>query len=277
MPELWDIAVITRRTGLTSRALRHYEARGLIAPLRSGSGRRLYGAPELERIHQIITLKRAGLSLQAIGAVLAHRGHNLASLIDAQLEAVEAESARLAAMRALLMDVKARLVRQETLDPATLCELIHESQRAAAEGDESWRRLTGRYMDQTVQQQFERAFPTITCEFTSEEYDAKWRDLGARIGAALPLDPTSETALGFVREWMTLLAPFSAIATPEMWQGARSLYDDVDTWRGEDGIDPGFDGAVWRFISAASTAARERGADIGPVPAWFEQRTFKES
>ncbi|MBA4045442.1 MAG: MerR family transcriptional regulator, partial [Erythrobacter sp.] len=56
MSDSFSIQEVVRRTGLTSRALRFYEARGLIAPLRASSGRRFYGAAELERIHQIVTL-----------------------------------------------------------------------------------------------------------------------------------------------------------------------------------------------------------------------------
>src|SRR3954451_23241643 len=62
-----DIRDVAKRTGLTSRALRFYEARGLLSPLRTYSGRRLYGRGELERIQQILALKRAGLSLAQIG------------------------------------------------------------------------------------------------------------------------------------------------------------------------------------------------------------------
>lgn len=76
---------------------------------------------------------------------------------------------------------------------------------------------------------------------------------------------------------MALLAPFSQVATPAMWEGARAIYDDVDNWRGEGGVDPGFDGAVWRFISAATSAALARSEDIGPMPAWMQASTPKET
>lgn len=276
MSDSFSIQEVVRRTGLTSRALRFYEARGLIAPLRAGSGRRFYGAAELERIHQIVTLKRAGLTLEAIGRVLGRGPHDLAAMIDAQLEVIEAEAARLADIRALLVAVKVRLARHEALDPATLCDLIHDSQHAASGDLAAWQAFASRYMDQSVQDEFARALLAMECDFSSEEYNAKWRDLGTRISAALPLAPDSAAALGFVREWMALLAPFSAVATPAMWDGARAIYDDVDNWRGEGGVDPGFDGAVWRFIREATAAARARGADIGPVPAWFGTQDSQE-
>ena len=197
-------------------------------------------------------------------------------MIAAQLEVIEAEAARLAEIRALLVAVKARLARHEALDPDTLCQLIHDSQHAASGDMAAWQAFASRYMDESVQAEFVRAMPAMECDFSSEEYNAKWRDLGARISAALPLAPDSAAAVGFVREWMALLAPFSAVAAPAMWEGARAIYNDVDNWRGEGGIDPGFDGAVWRFIREATAAARARGADIGPVPAWFGTQDSQE-
>lgn len=58
MQDVLDIAEVVRRTGLTSRALRFYEARGLVAPLRTHSRRRLYGPGELERLNQVVRSRR---------------------------------------------------------------------------------------------------------------------------------------------------------------------------------------------------------------------------
>src|SRR4029079_13321808 len=58
MADSLDIAEVARLTGLTVRALRFYEARGLVRPLRTASGRRHYGPVELERLHQVIAMKR---------------------------------------------------------------------------------------------------------------------------------------------------------------------------------------------------------------------------
>ena len=80
MAELLDIAEVVRRTGLTSRALRFWEARGLLKPVRTASGRRYYGPDELERLHAVIALKRAGFSLGAIGEMLGDRRADLGRL-----------------------------------------------------------------------------------------------------------------------------------------------------------------------------------------------------
>ena len=96
MDDPLDISEVVRRTGLTSRALRFYEARGLVSPLRTHTGRRLYGPGELERIAQILALKRAGLTLAQIQRLTAKRPLDLKRLIEAQLEALAAREAELA-------------------------------------------------------------------------------------------------------------------------------------------------------------------------------------
>jgi len=49
MEEALDIGDVARETGLSLRALRFYEARGLIRPVRTAGGRRVYGPGELSR------------------------------------------------------------------------------------------------------------------------------------------------------------------------------------------------------------------------------------
>ncbi|MFD7551656.1 MerR family transcriptional regulator [Streptomyces sp. NPDC059578] len=50
-------------TGLTPRALRHYEQQGLLRPGRTSSGHRVYTSAHLEQLHAIGELLRAGLTV----------------------------------------------------------------------------------------------------------------------------------------------------------------------------------------------------------------------
>src|SRR4051794_29768786 len=108
MEQPLDIREVARRTGLTCRALRFYEARGLLRPLRTYSGRRVYGAGELARIQQILALKRAGLTLAQIGRLTSGRSLDLTVIIDAQLALIEERKAELDEAEALLISVKSR-------------------------------------------------------------------------------------------------------------------------------------------------------------------------
>jgi DNA-binding transcriptional MerR regulator len=59
-----------RRLGVSVKALRLYEQRGLIAPPRTASGWRTYGPAEMARATEIATLRALGLSLAEVGQVV---------------------------------------------------------------------------------------------------------------------------------------------------------------------------------------------------------------
>jgi len=247
MDDLLDIREVVRRTGLTSRALRFYEARGLVAPLRTYEGRRLYGAAALERIAQIVALKRAGLTLAQIQSLTARRALDLAALIDAQLEALASRQAEIEEAKALLLLVKSRIDRGEPVDAATFCSLIRQGD--AVMEHENWKKVLDRYYSPEEQAHWAERMPA---GFDQQDYSRKWAELSARIEAALPLDPASAPAQAFLDEWKALLEPFTAVATPEMLAGATNLYNRMDEWK--DQQQPPFSMEVWQFIQAAGKA-----------------------
>ncbi len=269
-----DIAAVVRLTGLSSRALRFYEARGLLRPLRTYSGRRHYGPAELERIHQIVALKQAGFKLAEIAALDGRRAVDFASLIELQLSAIAGQTSRLAELHTLLVSIRQRLHRSESIDTASFCNLIRQSEHLASEADDGWATLVRHYMSAQAEADFLDAGPAMPDNFDHAAYAAQWAELGGRIKQALPLDPASPAAFAFLREWYALLAPFSAIATPAMWAGTRAMYDDVDGWRGQIASDPGFDGEVWQFMTQATDLALARGDDLGPLPPWMQRQSI---
>jgi DNA-binding transcriptional MerR regulator len=65
--DVWlTAAECAQRIGLTVRALRLYEQHGLITPRRTVKNWRCYGAGEIARLNEVLTLKRLGLSLSRI-------------------------------------------------------------------------------------------------------------------------------------------------------------------------------------------------------------------
>ncbi len=268
MTQIIDIAEVARRTGLSARALRFYEARGLVRPLRTASGRRAYGAGELERLHQLIALKRAGLSLQQIKKLFDRQPIDLRELIALQLDALDQQACSLDEARATLRTTLSRIDRGEPIDAATFCSLIRTGDLMMTDETQKWQAVTDRYMSDQAKADFARTAADMGDVFDPVATGAKWKELGDRIKAALPLDPASPTALGFVREWFALLAPFTAVATPAMWEGARDLYGRMDEWQGQ--ADPGFDLTVWQFIQSATAAAKAAGHDVGPMPSFAQ-------
>jgi len=59
-----------RRLGISTKALRLYEQRGLITPIRSAAGWRAYGADEMTRTADIVALRALGFSLAEVARML---------------------------------------------------------------------------------------------------------------------------------------------------------------------------------------------------------------
>ncbi|VAV91032.1 hypothetical protein MNBD_ALPHA04-438 [hydrothermal vent metagenome] len=268
MDDSLTINEVVRRTGLSSRALRFYEARAMIAPLRTGSGRRIYCAADLERIHQIITLKKAGLTLKQIGILLDHKPINLDDLLRQQLEILDGKSREIATAQTNLKTALSRIENGELLDAATLCSLIKDGDNMMME--EKWMKVIDRYYSPQEQKEWTEHVGDKMEMFNQEDYNAHWQALSGRIEAAMPLDPASDKALGFVREWFTLLEPFSKVATPQMWTQSRKLYEKMPEW--ENDVETSFSSKVWQFIREATGAAMRAGKDIGPIPDWMRDQ-----
>jgi DNA-binding transcriptional MerR regulator len=255
MIETLDISTVARLTGLTSRALRFYEARGLIAPLRTFSGRRLFGSAELARVHQLLTLKRAGLSLAQIKQLFDGRRIDLGQVLRTQIETIDVQTRDLAEARVHLEAALSRIDRGEPLDAATLCSLIKSG--ADIMEHQNWSAVIDRHIGPEAKADFAAAMPGMPPDFDQAAYSAKWDDLASRIEAALPMDPASGLARAFYEEWIALLAPFTAIASPAMMHGVGKMYDKIPEWQAEQ--KPPFSAEVWAFIKSVGPAPVPQG------------------
>lgn len=112
-----DVTVITMRigelatrSGVSTRALRYYEERGLLHAFRSPAGQRYYGEPAVERVQLIQQLFAANLSSQTIadlmpcmdGAITPAQAQDRLTRerdhIDAQIESLTMARSRLDAV-----------------------------------------------------------------------------------------------------------------------------------------------------------------------------------
>src|ERR1700758_4044319 len=96
------------RFGVSIKALRLYEQRGLLTPLRTEAGWRTYGPDQIARLHQILALKRLGLPLARIAALLASSGA-LEPILALQEQALARDSERLGRALALVRAAREKL------------------------------------------------------------------------------------------------------------------------------------------------------------------------
>ncbi len=72
--DLLPIGELAARTGVAVSAIRFYEAKGLIASLRTAGGQRRFLRADTRRLSFILIAQQMGLSLDEIAAELVRRG-----------------------------------------------------------------------------------------------------------------------------------------------------------------------------------------------------------
>lgn len=251
MAESLDIAAVARLTGLTSRALRFYEARGLVTPLRSASGRRHYGPAELERLHQVMAMKRAGLTLAQIEKLSAGRKTDLSALITAQLRSLDERQSEIEAARGLLTSILSRLDRSEPIDVATFCSLIRQGETVMSQ--QKWFEEASEFMSEGQRQAFAQVKAAMPAGLDRTAAMEAFQALNARIKAALPLDPASEQAQAFLDERDAMLKPFLAMMPAVAKEASKALREKIR--RGE--LAPPIDPEIDRFYREATQARRK--------------------
>ncbi|WP_328709658.1 MerR family transcriptional regulator [Microbispora hainanensis] len=89
----WSIGELARATGMTVRALYHYDEIGLLrASERTPAGHRRYTERDLRRLYRVRTLRTLGLSLEEIAGVLdgaADDPESMRHLLTAQLRRLD--------------------------------------------------------------------------------------------------------------------------------------------------------------------------------------------
>lgn len=88
-----------RRLGISTKALRLYEQRGLLAPLRSDAGWRAYGPEDLERASEIVALRALGFSLAQVARILKGDASGLEPALAAHQATLESRLRELVAAR----------------------------------------------------------------------------------------------------------------------------------------------------------------------------------
>ena len=114
---LLKVGELAKQTGLTVRALHHYDDIGLLQPsARSDAGYRLYTRKDITRLHQIQALRGLGMSLAEIYTVLEDPNLALLPIIDRQIQAIDQRLAEQKKLRNQLGQLKSQLINGEELD-----------------------------------------------------------------------------------------------------------------------------------------------------------------
>lgn len=106
------IGRLAKRFGLTRSTLLYYDRVGLLSPTgRTSSNYRVYSNEDADRLGRIVTLRRAGVSLNAIGKLLETDSVGLTTILEGRLEMINEDISALRDQQKLI----AHLLHDETV------------------------------------------------------------------------------------------------------------------------------------------------------------------
>lgn len=113
-----------KRLGVSAKVLRLYEQRGLIAPLRTAAGWRVYGPVEMARAVEIVAFRALGLSLGQATRVLGGDIQDLEPALAAHQATVEGEVRKLTGAVEKVRRLRAELVNGQAPTHEELARLL---------------------------------------------------------------------------------------------------------------------------------------------------------
>jgi DNA-binding transcriptional MerR regulator len=120
-----------QRLGVSVKALRLYEQRGLLAPTRSAAGWRAYSPEAMERASEIVALRQLGLSLAQVGRVLDGAPDDLTTALAALQSRLEDQSRQVSETLVRLRALRADLAAGKIPDVGALAAVLAENQSPA--------------------------------------------------------------------------------------------------------------------------------------------------
>jgi DNA-binding transcriptional MerR regulator len=219
---------VTRRFGVSIKALRLYERHGLLAPLRSEAGWRTYSPGQIARLHQILALKRLGLPLARIGQLLAGRD-DLDAVLGLQEQVLARQAGSLGQALSLIRAARAKLAAGQALSIDDLATLNTETVMTAKPDPEElktlWEAFAGKHFTPD-----ERAQMHVQMEerkFDQQEISARWDAMIAEAKTLMAAgDPASRAALDLARRWRAQVMQFTN-GDPQMAAKVRAFWNDA--------------------------------------------------
>ena len=213
----YRVGELAALTGVTVRALQHYDRLGLLKPSRTGSGHRVYRRGDEKRVRHILALRAIGMSL-----------HQIAELLDAPsarlAEALQTQRARLEQSRTGIDEAIRALQRVEaTSSDSTEGPL--DRLATAVDMQDVLEAMRGYFSDE--------AWTNWGAHYFYDWPSAAWRALFRDIEASLDEDPASDQAQALLDRsttlWQAGIASDSALLRA-VRDGFGKAWQSRDRW-----------------------------------------------
>ena len=238
-------------SGVTVRALHHYDRLGLLRPKRTGNGYRAYSERDLVRLEQIVALKFVGMPLQRIKTLLDRDGREMARALRTQRRVLEAKRGLLDQAIEAIRQAETAAAAGQRPDAAILTKIMEVMEM---QNDTEWQM---KYYNEAAQAKIAERRQMGTPEL-QERVSRQWLGLIRDVEAARGEDPAGEKGQALAARWTALVEEFTG-GDPEVTSGLQNLYRDSANWprQAKEQIQPfRISAEVWEFIKRAMAARR---------------------
>ncbi len=215
---------VSRLTGVSVRALHHYDSIGLLKPTQvTDAGYRLYDDAALEKLSMILVFRELGLSLKEIARILHAPDYDRNRCLEQQIklmqERIDKLQDRIALARGILT-IGVNYMDFEGFDPQKMDD--YNTQAKALYGK------TDAYKE------FEQKSKRRTAE-QEKDLGAQVMDFFARLGKMRPCDPGCAEAQAWAKELQDFFTANYYTCTPqilgslaESYAGGGSMTENID-------------------------------------------------
>jgi DNA-binding transcriptional MerR regulator len=210
----WKVGELASRTGMSVRALHHYDEIGLLTPtLRTPSGHRLYQQADIARLQQIQSLRLMGIPLDEVKQLLDGAAMSPREVIDLHLARLHEQIALQNRLAERLHGLATHLDMVEVASIDDLCQIIQVT--TAME----------KYFT-TEQLEVLRDRRTRIGEAHMHEVHDSWNEIIPKVRKAMAenVDPTSPEILAIARRWKALVEEFTG-GDPKIAQAVKTMYE----------------------------------------------------
>lgn len=216
---LLQIGELAKRTGLTIRALRHYDSIGLLTPsARSDAGYRLYNQSDVARLYRIQALRKLGLALADIGAYLSRPDLPLSAVVVRQIEALTRQIDEASALRVRLVRLNDQIAGGEEPGQADLLTTLEHMS------------MYDKYFSPEELKQL----PLLAGDGSLE---AEWKTLVASVRSLMEsgVPPADERAQSLAGQWMSMVKRDTA-SNPVLFAKLNAMHENEPSVQQRTGI-----------------------------------------
>jgi MerR family transcriptional regulator, thiopeptide resistance regulator len=197
--EAYKVGDLAKRTGLTVRALHHYDEIGLVKPSgHTDAGHRLYTSRDVARLQHVLSLRQLGFSLDEVRDCLSRPGFSPLEVIRLHIARLRDQIERQQDLYARLETIAAHFERAGDVSADDFLKAIKEMT------------MIENYYTPEQRESLKKRAELVSAE-RIQQVQNEWPVLIAEVRAAKErgADPTSAEVIELARRWIGLLSEFT--------------------------------------------------------------------